>query len=121
MAIHLTTDSPRCCCAACQYMESMAEGAGAEGGRGMTYSDLKDELLAIVGGLESVQNGGKLLGVELDCRGASAEGAGEGGGGSHWGGLRYILTIDDGTCGCAVSGKILRLGRGAEAYCCCCC
>jgi len=29
-------------------------------------SDLKDELLAIVGGLESVQNGGKLLGVELD-------------------------------------------------------
>lgn len=34
---------------------------------GVAYSDLEDELLATVGGLESVQNFRQLLAVELDC------------------------------------------------------
>lgn len=59
---------------------------------GLAYRDLEHELLAIVGGLKGVENGGELLGIELDCRLASA----------------YlscddvesieILTIDNGTC-----------------------
>lgn len=32
------------------------------------YRDLKDELLAVVGGLERVQNGGQLGAVELDYK-----------------------------------------------------
>jgi hypothetical protein len=32
-----------------------------------TYGDLEDELLAVVGGLQGVQNGRDLLGVKLDC------------------------------------------------------
>ena len=34
---------------------------------GLTYSDLKDELLAAVHCLEGVKNRGKLVGIELDC------------------------------------------------------
>ena len=32
-----------------------------------TYSDLEDELLAVVLGLQGVQNGRDLLSVKLDC------------------------------------------------------
>lgn len=32
------------------------------------YRDLKNQLLAIVVGLKGIENGGELLGVELDCR-----------------------------------------------------
>lgn len=37
-----------------------------------TYRNLQDELLATVLGLNGVQNGGKLLAVELDCSRKSA-------------------------------------------------
>jgi hypothetical protein len=33
----------------------------------VTYGNLEDELLAVTGGLESVQNRRKLLAIELDC------------------------------------------------------
>ena len=33
----------------------------------MTYSDLEDELLVTILGLQSVENRGKLFGIELDC------------------------------------------------------
>lgn len=36
-----------------------------------TYSDLKDKLLAVVLGLNGVQNGGQLITLELDCTGWS--------------------------------------------------
>jgi hypothetical protein len=39
---------------------------------GSTYSDLKDQLLAVVGGLKSVENGRELLTLELDCARALA-------------------------------------------------
>jgi hypothetical protein len=32
-----------------------------------TYSDLEHKLLAVVGGLKSVENGRELLALELDC------------------------------------------------------
>lgn len=35
---------------------------------GVTYSDLKDKLVALVVELESVQDRGELGGVELDCK-----------------------------------------------------
>lgn len=34
----------------------------------LTYSDLEDELLVTILGLQSVENRGKLVGVELDYR-----------------------------------------------------
>jgi hypothetical protein len=37
-----------------------------------TYRDLKDEPLAIVVGLEGIENRRKLVGIELDCYGSSA-------------------------------------------------
>ena len=37
------------------------------GCRVFTYGDLEDELLAVVLGLQGVQNGRDLLGVKLDC------------------------------------------------------
>lgn len=37
----------------------------------MTYGDLEDKLGAVVLGLKGVQNRGKLVGVELDCKGVS--------------------------------------------------
>ena len=62
----------------------------------MAYRDLEDELLAIVDGLKGVENGGELLGIELDCRrrqlhatGGCPKGRAE---------AREPLTIDDGTC-----------------------
>ena len=33
----------------------------------VTYRDLKDELLAIVFGLEGIENRRKLVGIEFDC------------------------------------------------------
>jgi hypothetical protein len=33
----------------------------------LTYGDLEDELVVAILGLESVENRGKLVGVELDC------------------------------------------------------
>lgn len=33
-----------------------------------TYRDLKDKLVAVVGGLKSVQNGRKTGAIELDCK-----------------------------------------------------
>jgi hypothetical protein len=38
------------------------------GSAGIAYSDLKDELLATVLGLEGVENRWELVGIELDCR-----------------------------------------------------
>jgi hypothetical protein len=48
------------------------------GGRleGLAYRDLEDELLVVVGGLKGVENGGKLLGVELHSRGRQLDAAG---------------------------------------------
>jgi hypothetical protein len=43
---------------------------------GLAYRDLEDELLVVVGGLKSVENGGELLGVELHCRGRQLDAAG---------------------------------------------
>ena len=37
-----------------------------------TYRDLKDELLAIVFGLEGIKNGRKLVGIEFNCYNPSA-------------------------------------------------
>ena len=75
MAMHLTTFSPRCCCV---WVSRLGVIGGWEG---LAYRDLEDELLAIVGGLKGVENGGELLGIELDCRrrqlnatGSSAQG-----------------------------------------------
>jgi len=75
MAMHLTTLSPRCCCV---WVSRLGVIGGWEG---LAYRDLEDELLAIVGGLKGVENGGELLGIELDCRrrqlnatGSSAQG-----------------------------------------------
>jgi len=57
--------------------------------------DLEDELLAIFDGLKRVENGGELLGIELDCRprqlhvgGSCPQGRVE---------ATELLTIDDGT------------------------
>ena len=91
MAMHLTTFSPRCCCVLVSTEGSLACRRG-----GLAYRDLEDELLAIVDGLKGVENGGELLGIELDCRprqlhatGGCPDGRVE---------AREPLTIDDGTC-----------------------
>ncbi len=91
MAMHLTTFSPRCCCVLVSTQGSLACRR-----RGLAYRDLEDELLAIVDGLKGVENGGELLGIELDCRrrqlhatGGCPKGRAE---------AREPLTIDDGTC-----------------------
>lgn len=63
MAIHLTTFSPRCCCRSVSTLTCSGYVP-----QGIAYRDLEHELLAIVVGLKGVENGGELLGVELDCR-----------------------------------------------------
>ncbi len=40
---------------------------GSREKRSVTYRDLEDELLAIVFRHKGVQDGGELVGVELDC------------------------------------------------------
>lgn len=73
----------------------------ALGVRGVSYRDLEDELLAIVGGLKGIENGGELLGVELDCRARQLNATGRRrplADGARGVADAELLTIDDGTC-----------------------
>jgi hypothetical protein len=93
---------------------------------GLAYRDLEDELLAIVDGLKGVENGGELLGIELDCRRLSAACDRELPDGARFE-TAELLTIDDGTCGWIARlaksgnnfpgrvGRALGVGAGASA------
>ena len=59
-----TTFSPKCCYPQCQPLYFILKFGFCR----LTYSDLKDELVVAILGLQGVENRGKLVGVEFDCR-----------------------------------------------------
>lgn len=63
MAMQRTTFSPRCC-----YRNGQIAFVWRAGLVAAAYRNLENELLATVVGVKSVQNGRKLLAVELDWR-----------------------------------------------------
>lgn len=94
MAMQRTTFSPRCCCG------GVVSAGAAEGGKlwelSGAYGDLQHQLVALVIGLQGVQNGRELGRVELDCSGGSAQIPGARGSSMELG-VGGILTVHDGT------------------------
>lgn len=60
MAMQRTTFSPRCCCV------TLVKKPIGTAFAGDTYRDLEGELLAVVVGMQSIENGWELGRVELD-------------------------------------------------------
>jgi hypothetical protein len=61
-----TTFSPKCCCYS--VSQGTVDVIEVRYQISNTYRDLKDELLAVVLGLNGVENGRELVTVELHCR-----------------------------------------------------